>query len=63
MINRQTYTARAEAHSNPTAKKLLYLMDRKKTNLSVAVDVTKKTELLRLADILGPFICVLKVVS
>ncbi|KAJ3258143.1 orotidine 5'-phosphate decarboxylase, partial [Boothiomyces macroporosus] len=51
-----TYTARAELYSNPTAKKLLALMDEKKTNLSVAVDVTTKKELLHLADVLGPYI-------
>ncbi|KAJ3269936.1 orotidine 5'-phosphate decarboxylase [Terramyces sp. JEL0728] len=55
-----TYAERAELYSNPTAKRLLLLMDEKKTNLSVAVDVTTKKELLHLADILGPSICVLK---
>ncbi|KAJ3302646.1 orotidine 5'-phosphate decarboxylase [Blyttiomyces sp. JEL0837] len=55
-----SYSARANNHTNPTAKRLLTLMDKKKTNLSVAVDVTSKAELLRLADVLGPYICVLK---
>ncbi|KAI9321136.1 Orotidine 5'-phosphate decarboxylase [Zopfochytrium polystomum] len=44
----------------PTAVALLTLMDRKKTNLAIAADVTTKAELLRLADLLGPSICVLK---
>lgn len=56
----QSYTQRALKHTNPTAIKLLNLMDSKKTNLSVAVDVVTKKELLHLADILGPHICVLK---
>jgi orotidine-5'-phosphate decarboxylase len=56
----KSYGERAELHTNPTAKKLFELMERKKSNLSVAVDVTTKIELLRLADILGPYICVLK---
>ncbi|KAI8923166.1 Orotidine 5'-phosphate decarboxylase [Entophlyctis helioformis] len=55
-----TYTQRAAAHSNPTAVRLLHLMDAKMTNLSVAADVSTKAELLRLADILGPYICVFK---
>jgi orotidine-5'-phosphate decarboxylase len=56
----KSYSERAILHNNPTAKRLLELMDRKKTNLSVAVDVTTKEELIRLAELLGPFICVLK---
>jgi orotidine-5'-phosphate decarboxylase len=35
-------------------------MENKKSNLSVAVDVTTKKELLHLADLLGPYICILK---
>ncbi|CAO3657121.1 unnamed protein product [Mucor hiemalis] len=35
-------------------------MERKQTNLSVAVDVTTKKELLSIADAVGPFVCVLK---
>ncbi|KAJ3021681.1 orotidine 5'-phosphate decarboxylase [Thoreauomyces humboldtii] len=56
----KSYTARRNDFKNPAASRLLELMDRKKTNLSVAVDVTQQAELLRLADILGPHICVLK---
>ncbi|KAJ3416625.1 orotidine 5'-phosphate decarboxylase [Chytridiales sp. JEL 0842] len=56
----KTYSQRAALHSNATAKALLELMDRKKTNLSVAADVTTKAELLHLADLLGPYICVFK---
>ncbi|KAI8825152.1 Orotidine 5'-phosphate decarboxylase domain-containing protein [Fimicolochytrium jonesii] len=56
----QRYSARAANFANATAVQLLNLMDEKKTNLSVAVDVTEKKDLLRLADELGPYICVLK---
>lgn len=45
---------------NPTAIKLFNIMLRKQSNLSVALDVTRQEELLRLADNLGPTICVLK---
>ncbi|KAJ3000720.1 orotidine 5'-phosphate decarboxylase [Globomyces sp. JEL0801] len=55
-----TYQQRIALHTNPTAKRLLQIMEDKKSNLSVAVDVTTKKELLELANILGPFICVLK---
>lgn len=56
----KSYTERSETKTNECAKRLLKLMDKKKTNLSVAIDVTKKADILRLAEILGPYICVLK---
>lgn len=54
------YSDRSALCSNPTATKLLSLMDEKKTNLSIAADVTTKAELLEIADKLGPEMCVLK---
>ncbi|TPX62380.1 orotidine-5'-phosphate decarboxylase [Powellomyces hirtus] len=57
---KQTYSARAGGFSNPTGVQLLRLMDEKKTNLSIAADVTSKVELLKMADQLGPYICVFK---
>jgi len=60
MTKSRTYAQRAEHCVNPTAKKLLLLMESKCTNLAVAADVTKKKELLSLAESLGPHICVFK---
>ncbi|KAF9577000.1 orotidine 5'-phosphate decarboxylase, partial [Lunasporangiospora selenospora] len=56
----KTYLERASLHSNPTAKAFLELMERKKSNLSLAADLTSKKELLELADQAGPYICLLK---
>lgn len=55
-----SYSQRASMSLNPTGKRLLQLMDQKKTNLALAADVTTCDELLHLADTLGPFLCVLK---
>lgn len=55
-----TYATRAKYTQNPTAQTLFRLMDKKQTNLGVAADVITKSELLLLADVLGPEICVLK---
>lgn len=51
---------RAHLASHPLAKKLFEIMLQKQTNLAVACDVLSQEELLYWADLLGPFICVLK---
>ena len=55
-----TYAQRAQYALNPTGKRLLTLLDEKKTNLALSADVTSAEELLRLAEILGPEICLIK---
>lgn len=57
----QTYAQRAEKHANPTAKALLETIERKSSNLCVSVDVTKKADFLRIIDIVGPYVCLVKV--
>jgi orotidine-5'-phosphate decarboxylase len=56
----QSYLDRSSNFTNPTAIRLLQLMDRKRTNLCVAVDCTTKAELLAITRQIGPFICLLK---
>lgn len=55
-----SYKERSTHSKNTTAKKLLQLMDFKKTNLAVSADVTTAQELIDLAKRVGPEICVLK---
>jgi uridine monophosphate synthetase len=55
-----TYSQRSEYSLNPTGKRLLKLMDEKQTNLAIAADVTTTSELLHIAETLGPEICILK---
>ena len=55
-----TYKERGDAVKNSVAKRIFSLMEEKKTNLAFSVDVTTCAEVLRLADIVGPHICILK---
>ncbi|CAE6512598.1 unnamed protein product [Rhizoctonia solani] len=56
----RAYEERIQNFSNPTARSLLEIMSRKKTNLCVSVDVTTKASLLRIIDAAGPSVCVVK---
>eukprot|EP00160_Parvularia_atlantis_P014948 Unigene4030_Nuclearia_a/m.12244 Unigene4030_Nuclearia_a/g.12244 ORF Unigene4030_Nuclearia_a/g.12244 Unigene4030_Nuclearia_a/m.12244 type:complete len:313 (-) Unigene4030_Nuclearia_a:46-984(-) len=60
LYKRKTYAERVALFKNPTARALLELMESKRTNLSIAVDVRTAAELLKIADVCGPHICVLK---
>lgn len=55
-----SYKERAKLARTVCAKQLFELMDHKKTNLAVSADVTDAKDLLEIADMLGPLICVLK---
>jgi orotidine 5'-phosphate decarboxylase subfamily 1 len=57
---RLSFKDREKLAINPTAKKLFKLMAEKQTNLAVNGDVTTTKQLLWLADLVGPHICVLK---
>ncbi|XP_067614459.1 uridine 5'-monophosphate synthase isoform X2 [Eurosta solidaginis] len=55
-----SFEKRATLTKSDVAKKLFNLMSSKKTNLCLAADLTKAEEILNIADICGPYICVLK---
>lgn len=59
-VNSMTYAQRAEYVHHPLARRLLLLMEEKKTNLIHNPDVTTKKEFLALVDAVGPYICALK---
>lgn len=54
------YSEKATHCKHPLGKKLLRLLDSKKTNLAFSVDVTSSQALLEWADLVGPEIAVLK---
>ncbi|KAL5530208.1 URA3 [Sanghuangporus sanghuang] len=55
-----TYGERAARHSNPAARSLLVTIERKRSNLCVSVDVSKKANFLSLIDAVGPYACLIK---
>lgn len=55
-----SYTERAELCTNPIAKKLCHIMEEKKTNLILAVDVNSATKFLDILKITGPYIAAVK---
>ena len=57
LVSSLTYARRSAFHTNPTAKRLLEIMEKKKTNLCVSVDVTKKASLLAVVDAVGSSMC------
>lgn len=57
---RLTYAERANYCLSTAANHLLQLLDEKKTNLALSADVTHAEQLLALAELMGPDICVLK---
>jgi orotidine-5'-phosphate decarboxylase len=59
-FTRQSYAQRSQNVANPSAKMLLEIMDRKKSNLCVSVDVTKKDDFLRIIDVVGPYVSLIK---
>lgn len=60
-VQARTYAERAARHNNPAAKSLLETIERKKSNLCVSVDVTDRNDLLKIIDIVGPYVCLVKV--
>eukprot|EP00808_Paulinella_micropora_P006226 g35388.t1 len=57
---RMTFEERSRLSKTSMGRRLFQLMQAKQTNLCVSADVTKSSDLLRLADECGPYICVLK---
>lgn len=60
MVKRLSFLKRASLTRHKMAQTLFKIMEDKKTNLSLAADLTKQNQVLKLADELGPDLCVFK---
>ena len=56
----KTYSERAAAHAHSLARQCLELMDRKRSNLCVSVDVTRKAAFLKIVEAVAPFVALVK---
>lgn len=59
-MQNKSYSQRAKVAKHSLGKDLLELMDKKRTNLGVALDVASSKEFLKIANEVGPHICLLK---
>lgn len=60
MTEHLSFLKRACLTRHPLAQRLFKLMEDKKTNLALAADIPTQHEVLQLANVLGPHICVFK---
>ena len=60
MKEQLSFLKRASLTRHLLAQKLFKLMQEKKSNLCLAIDVTSQSQLLQMADQIGPELCVLK---
>ncbi|EEC05646.1 uridine 5'-monophosphate synthase, putative [Ixodes scapularis] len=59
-VKKLSFKERALLTAHPLAQRLFNIMEEKRTNLCVAADLTRSSEVLQLADVLGPHICIFK---
>jgi orotidine-5'-phosphate decarboxylase len=60
-MTRLSYLEKSKLQKNETCKAFLELVEAKKTNLCISVDVNKKEEFLNIIDTVGPYVCLVKV--
>ena len=54
------YADRKKLVTNPVARRIIEIMEVKKTNLAFSADISSSAELLRVVDLVGPHCCMVK---
>lgn len=60
MSQKFTFKERSLISKNIIGKQLFEIMDRKRSNLCFSVDLTNSKDLLKMTDLVGPYICCIK---
>ncbi|MBS0624430.1 MAG: orotidine-5'-phosphate decarboxylase [Verrucomicrobia bacterium] len=60
MTEQISFLKRASLTRHPLSQRLFKLMEDKKTNLALAADISTQREVLQLAEVIGPHICLFK---
>jgi uridine monophosphate synthetase len=60
LISKYRYGKRVGLAGNPVGRRLLKIVDDKQTNLVLSADLTQRSELLTMIDLVGPEICAVK---
>lgn len=60
VASQASFAERAKVAPSALGRRLFSLMERKQSNLCVAVDVTTSAELLQLTEAVGPHVCMIK---
>lgn len=55
-----TYAERATHTTNKTAQALFHIMEQKQTNVAIALDLSKKSDIIRCIEQVGEHVCVIK---
>jgi orotidine-5'-phosphate decarboxylase len=58
-----SYETLASNTTNPLTKRLLSIILSKKSNLAVSIDVTSPESLVSIIRAVGPYVCIVKVLS
>ena len=59
-FRKKSYNQRAEISSNPISMKLFNIMNDKKTNLCISIDLTKTKDIIKIIKNCGEHICMIK---
>ncbi|KAI8458840.1 humps family-domain-containing protein [Phakopsora pachyrhizi] len=59
-IKSQSYLDRSKKHPNELTRKILNLIEKKKSNLCISIDVTEKKKLIEIIEIVGQHVCMIK---
>ncbi|CAH7687661.1 hypothetical protein PPACK8108_LOCUS22473 [Phakopsora pachyrhizi] len=62
-IKSQSCLELSKKHSNQLMREILSLIEKKKSNLCIPINVTEKKKLIEITEIVGQHVCMIKVIN